>query len=79
MDYKKILKTSKSREMVLNILSFMPDNLMLKLQYYIKMKRKLNLNNPVRLTEKLQWYKINYRNPIMPLAGKINLTLMLNM
>lgn len=58
MDYKKILKTSKSREMVLNILSFMPDNLMLKLQYYIKMKRKLNLNNPVRLTEKLQWYKI---------------------
>lgn len=38
---------------------------MIKLQYRMKMRRKLNLKNPVRYSEKLQWYKLNYRNPLM--------------
>ena len=38
---------------------------MLKLQYRIKFGRKLNLKNPMRYTEKLQCYKLNYRNPLM--------------
>lgn len=38
---------------------------MLKLQYRIKLGRKLNLKNPQRFTEKLQWYKMHYRNPVM--------------
>lgn len=38
---------------------------MLKLQYRIKMGFKLNLANPQRFTEKLQWYKIHYRNKLM--------------
>ncbi|NMA31053.1 MAG: carbonic anhydrase [Candidatus Methanofastidiosa archaeon] len=35
------------------------------LQYWIKTGRKLNLKDPKRFTEKLQWYKLYYRNPLM--------------
>lgn len=38
---------------------------MIKLQYRIATGRKLNLINPLRFTEKLQWYKLNYRHPLM--------------
>lgn len=66
MNYKKIIKSRNLRNKILNILSFIPDKVMLKIQYRIKFGRKLNLKNPQRFTEKLQWYKINYRNQIMP-------------
>ncbi|MDY2594657.1 MAG: ATP-grasp fold amidoligase family protein [Oliverpabstia sp.] len=65
MDYKKILKTPAARKMVLDFMRFIPDSVMLPVQYKIKLGRKLNLKNPKRFTEKLQWYKMNYRNPIM--------------
>ena len=38
---------------------------MLKIQYRIKTGRKLNLKTPKRFTEKLQWYKLYHRNPLM--------------
>lgn len=65
MDYKKIIKNRNTRFFILKILGFVPDSIMLKLQYRIKLGRKLDLKTPERFTEKLQWYKINYRNPIM--------------
>lgn len=65
MDYKKILKTGKTRAAVLNVFRFLPDSIMLPLQYKIKLGRNLNLKNPQRYTEKLQWYKMHYRNPVM--------------
>lgn len=65
MDYKKIIRTKKARAIVLNALRFLPDSLMLPLQYRIKLGRKLNLKHPERFTEKIQWYKMHYRNPIM--------------
>ena len=65
MDYKKIFRTGKSRAMVLNVLRFVPDSIMLPLQYKMKLGRKLNLRNPQRFTEKLQWYKMHYHNPVM--------------
>lgn len=65
MDYKKIIKNRKTRFLILKLLGFVPDGVMLKLQYRIKLGRSLNLKHPKRFTEKLQWYKINYRNPIM--------------
>lgn len=65
MDYKKVFRSRKIRSKILRFLSFVPDKPMLKLQYRIKMKRNLNLRNPKRYTEKLQWYKMYYRNPIM--------------
>ena len=65
MNYKKIFKTSRSRSVVLNALRFLPDNIMIPIQYRIKLGRKVDLKKPVRFTEKLQWYKIHYRNPVM--------------
>ena len=38
---------------------------MLKIQYRIKTGNKLNLKNPKRYTEKIQWYKLNYRNDLL--------------
>ena len=63
--YKRIIKSAKIRKLILDMLSFLPDSIMLPLQYRIKLGRKLNLRNPERFTEKLQWYKRFYRNPIM--------------
>ena len=63
--YKKIIKNPATRKKILKFLRFVPDSLMLKLQYRIKLHRSLNLDNPRRFTEKIQWYKIHYQNPIM--------------
>ena len=58
MNYKKILKSRKVRIALVALLNFIPDKLMLSLQYYIKTGNRLNWKNPVRFTEKLQVYKI---------------------
>ena len=39
------------------------DRASLKIQYRIKMGKKLNLNNPQRFSEKLQWIKLYDRKP----------------
>ena len=65
MDYKKIIKSRNFRIQILRLLSFVPDKLMLKIQYRIKTGHKLNLKDPKRFTEKLQWYKLYYKNPLM--------------
>ncbi len=71
MNYKKIMKNQKTRLAILNFLNFIPDKLMLKIQYRIKFNRKLDLKTPKRFTEKIQWYKLFYRDPLMTLcAGK---------
>ncbi len=46
-------------------LFWVPDMMMLKLQYRIKMGRSINTKNPQRYTEKLQLYKAHYHNPEM--------------
>lgn len=65
MNYKNIFKSQKIRFKILNALQWVPDKLMIKLQYKIKTGRKLNLKKPERFTEKLQWYKLYYKNPLM--------------
>lgn len=40
-----------------------PDKLYLKILYRLKMGRKLNLYNPMRFSEKLQWLKLYNRYP----------------
>lgn len=65
MDYKKILKSQSSRFAILKALSWIPDSIMLRLQYRIKVGRWPNLKHPTRFTEKLQLYKMKYRNPLM--------------
>lgn len=65
MDYKKIIKNPATRGLLLNLLRFVPNTTMLKLQYWIKTGRNLNLKNPKRYTEKLQWYKLYYKDETM--------------
>lgn len=63
--YKKIIRSKKLRFKILSMLKAVPDKQMLELQYYIKHGRRLDLKNPKRYTEKIQWYKLYYRDPIM--------------
>lgn len=65
MNYKKIFKKAKTRNLILNLFRFLPDSIMLSWQYRIKLGRKPNLKSPQRFTEKIQWYKMHYRNPLM--------------
>ena len=46
MDYKKLIKSRATRVKIMQLLSFVPDSWMLRLQYRIKTGRKLNLKNP---------------------------------
>lgn len=63
--YKKIIRNKDSRLKILRLLRFVPDRIMIPIQYRIKTGNKLHLAKPVRYTEKLQWYKLYYRKPIM--------------
>lgn len=63
--YKKIIKSKTTRRKIIHALRFIPDKPMLKFQYRLKTGRRLNLKNPQRYTEKLQWYKAYYRDPVM--------------
>lgn len=42
---------------------FLPDKLFIKLKYYKKLHKRLNLRNPVTFNEKLQWLKLYDRRP----------------
>ena len=63
--YKKILRSQDLRKKVFHLFDFVPDKMMVKIQYKLKTGNKLNLKNPQRYTEKLQWYKLFYRNPLL--------------
>ncbi len=65
MDYKKIISSERVRFAILQALSFIPDRWMTKLQYRIKMGFWPDFKHPQRYTEKIQLYKMRYRNPIM--------------
>lgn len=69
MDYKKIIPNKRLRLKMLELTNFIPDKLMIKIQYKIKTGRAPNLNKPERYTEKLQWYKLNYRDPLMTICS----------
>ena len=63
--YKRLIRSREVRLRILRMLSWVPDDMMLKIQYRIKTGRKLSLKDPRRYTEKVQWYKINWRDPVM--------------
>ncbi len=65
MNYKKIIKNQKLRFRILKALNWIPDTIMLKVQYRLKLGRWPNFKHPSRYTEKLQMYKMKYRNPVM--------------
>jgi len=63
--YQLLIPSKKVRFKILSVLRFIPDKPMLKFQYRVKNGRKLNLKSPQRYMEKLQWYKLYYRDPVM--------------
>ena len=65
MNYKRIFKNQSLRFFILRKFSFMPGAVMLKIQYFIKLNRRLNLSKPSRFSEKIQHYKLFYRNKEM--------------
>ena len=65
MDYKRIFRNQNQRFAILNAMGFVPDRIMLGMQYYIKMGRICNFKKPEAWTEKIQLYKMYYRNPLL--------------
>lgn len=65
MNYKKIIRSQQLRFAILRFLSWVPDSIMLKIQYRIKLGRWPNMKHPQRFTEKIQLYKMKYRKPVM--------------
>ena len=65
MNYKKIIRSQKLRFRIMRLFNWVPDHVMLRLQYRIKMGFWPNFKHPMRFTEKLQLYKMKYRNPVM--------------
>lgn len=65
MNYKRLIPSQKIRLKILKLGDFLPDKIMLKLQYRIATGRKLKLKQPERFTEKLQLYKLYHRDPLM--------------
>lgn len=63
IDYKNVVKNREWRVKISNLLGFIPDRPYLKMVYYMKTGRRLNLDTPVGFNEKLNWLKINEIHP----------------
>ena len=66
--YQNIIKDRDLRVKIIQCFGFIPDEYMIRFQYFVKAKRVLNLKCPKRYTEKIQWYKLYYRNPVMTIC-----------
>ncbi len=55
---------SKVKSTVLALTRIIPDELYLRMAYWCVTGKRLHLNPPVTYNEKLQWLKINNRNPL---------------
>lgn len=67
--YKKVFRDFKLRYKIVRFFRFIPDKTMVKFQYRIKTGNVLHLKHPKRYTEKIQWYKLNYRSDDMTVCS----------
>lgn len=62
-----------NREKIMTIIKkclvFLPDRLYIKLYFRMRVGKKLDLDNPQSLNEKLQWMKFNYRFPLQTIVS----------
>lgn len=65
MNYKRVFKNQQLRFAIMRGLNWVPDSIMLRVQYRIKMGFWPDFKHPKRFTEKIQLYKMKYRNPII--------------
>lgn len=63
MNREKIMLSAKKA------LCFLPDKMYVKLYFRLRLHRKLNLECPVYLNDKLQWLKFNYRFPLQTIVS----------
>lgn len=63
------MNSDKIMTLVKKSLRFLPDKSYIKLYYRLRVGRKLNMNNPTTLNEKLQWLKFNYRFPLQSIVS----------
>lgn len=63
IDYRNIIKNRELRLKLIQLLRFIPDGPYLKMVYWIKTGKKLNLKNPQTFCDKLNWLKLHDRNP----------------
>lgn len=63
------MNRDKIMTLVKKSLRFLPDKSYIKLYYRLRVGRKLNMNNPTTLNEKLQWLKFNYRFPLQSIVS----------
>ncbi len=54
----------KLKRKILSALSFLPDEMYLKLYYLVKTGKHLKLETPILYNEKLQWLKLHDHNPL---------------
>ncbi len=64
MNVNNLFGSRNVRLAILSLLRFVPDKMMIRIEYRLKMRKKLHLNPPVKFNEKLQWLKLNDHNPI---------------
>ena len=63
--YKNIIRSKNLRLKILKYLRVIPDSIMVRIQYRIKLGFWPDLKHPKRFTEKIQLYKLKYRSPNM--------------
>lgn len=56
-------KSERLRILRYYFIKWIPDGIYLRLRYFTVFKKWPNLRNPKKLSEKLQWMKLNFRNP----------------
>lgn len=65
MQIKKLIKSQRLRHFLMKCGFWLPDSVMLAIQYRLIFNRWPNLKHPERFTEWIQWYKMHYRNPVI--------------
>lgn len=50
-------------------LFFLPDLTYVKLYFFLRLKRKLDIQNPMYFNDKMQWMKFNYRVPLQTVVS----------
>lgn len=63
IDYKNLVKNREWRVKISNFLSFIPNRPYLKMVYFMKTGKRLNLDKPVGFNEKENWLKVNEIHP----------------
>lgn len=67
---KAIVKDKERRhKIIVSTTSWIPDRIYLKILYLFICKKRLPIDSPVSFNEKIQWYKLNYRDPLMTICA----------